>query len=97
MLSVVDTPVMRAHIARMATLEVRAVAAGLAASASSDLAAHRDTGAAHIEVTHLIPDALVSLVDPAALPIEYGHGGYKRRNGGWVGASNGLHVLGKLL
>lgn len=41
--------------------------------ASARLAGHRDTGAAKIEVSMGDTDAIVSLVDEAALSIEFGH------------------------
>lgn len=41
--------------------------------ASARLAPHRKTGAAHIDVSHGTVDAYVSLVDEAALSIEFGH------------------------
>jgi hypothetical protein len=52
---------------------VRAVANELAGIANGRLAPHRRTGQAHIEVSHGKVDAYVSLVDPAALSIEFGH------------------------
>lgn len=50
-------------------------AALIAARARALLASHRRTGRAHIEVTTAGggKDRLVSLVDPAALSIEFGH------------------------
>lgn len=41
--------------------------------ASARLAPHRKTGAARIEMSHGITDTYVSLVDEAALSIEFGH------------------------
>lgn len=41
--------------------------------AETRLLAHRDTGAAEIDVTRGDVDAFVSLVDEAALSIEFGH------------------------
>lgn len=52
---------------------VRHQAEDIADRARTTLARHRDTGTAEIEVTHGATDAHVSLVDDAALSIEYGH------------------------
>lgn len=52
---------------------VRAVATEIKGIAEGRLAPHRRTGQAHIEVSHGEVDAYVSLVDPAALSIEFGH------------------------
>jgi hypothetical protein len=41
--------------------------------AEGRLAPHRKTGAAHIEVSRGTVDSFVSLVDEAALSIEFGH------------------------
>jgi len=41
--------------------------------ANARLAPHRKTGAAHIEVSRGTVDTFVSLVDEAALSIEFGH------------------------
>lgn len=41
--------------------------------AEARLAQHHDTGAAHIDVDRHLVDTLVSLVDNAALSIEFGH------------------------
>lgn len=41
--------------------------------AEARLASHRETGNAHIDVNTRGKDALVSLVDRAALSIEFGH------------------------
>jgi hypothetical protein len=38
-------------------------------------------------------DYLVSLVDPAALSIEFGRAGYTTKGGGHVGPMEGLHIL----
>lgn len=76
---------------------IRAQATTLAMAAGADLARHRETGNAHIEVEDGRPDSLVSLVDEAALSIEYGRGEYTRKDGTTVGAAEGLHILGKLL
>lgn len=52
---------------------VRGAAQELGGIVSGRLAPHRKTGHAHIEVTHGKVDAYVSLVDEAALSIEFGH------------------------
>ena len=69
----------------------------LAARARARLAAHRETGAASIDVDHGAVDTVVSLVDPAALSIEFGRGGYVRGDGVHVGPMDGLHILTGLL
>lgn len=72
----------------------------IAARAESNLAGHRKTGAAHIEVEHSETDSYVSLVDGTpqntnalpALAIEYGHK-VKTKNGEeWV---PGLYIITK--
>lgn len=65
------------------------------AKAKANLAAHRDTGAAHIEFTRQDTDALISLVDPAVLSIEYGREAGIDRSGRKQGAMQGLHILGR--
>lgn len=45
----------------------------IGSAASSNLAAHRNTGAAEIEVRIEDTDVVVSLVDEAAVSIEFGH------------------------
>jgi hypothetical protein len=52
---------------------VRGVAQEISIIAEGRLAPHRKTGAAHIEVSHGKVDSYVSLVDKAALSIEFGH------------------------
>ncbi|MBM7771236.1 MULTISPECIES: DUF5403 family protein [Actinokineospora] len=52
---------------------VRDAADQVAQRARATLAAHRDTGTAAIETTRGRTDTTVSLVDDAALSIEYGH------------------------
>ncbi len=52
---------------------VRSEAEDIAVIANSRLAPHRRTGAAHIEVEQSDVDTVVSLVDEAALSIEFGH------------------------
>lgn len=53
--------------------ELRKEANIIADIANVRLAPHRKTGAAHITVSHGIVDYYVSLVDEAALSIEFGH------------------------
>lgn len=52
---------------------VRAVADEIGVIANARLLPHRKTGAAHIEVKSGRVDSWVSLVDEAALSIEFGH------------------------
>jgi hypothetical protein len=52
---------------------VRAAARGIGTRAEANLAQHRHDGDAEIEVTYGSTDAHVSLVDEAALSIEFGH------------------------
>lgn len=52
---------------------VRQTAEEIAGRARANLARHRRTGAARIEVARGRTDTQVSLVDDAALSIEYGH------------------------
>ena len=56
---------------------VRAAVFGVAKEigqiAEARLAPHRKTGAAHIEVSRVTVDSFASLVDEAALSIEFGH------------------------
>ncbi|GGU45917.1 DUF5403 family protein [Lentzea flava] len=52
---------------------VKTAAETIAAKAKADLASHRKTGKAEIEVEHRDTDSSVSLVDEAAVSIEYGH------------------------
>ncbi|WP_413800094.1 DUF5403 family protein [Streptomyces iranensis] len=72
---------------------VRARANSIAARARSDLAQHRAEGTARIEVTRGRTDMVVSLVDVAALSIEYGRDAYTNRNGQRVGPMQGLYVI----
>lgn len=53
--------------------EVRKVAKEIGQIAQGRLAPHTKTGRARIEVSHGKTDSLVSLVDAAALSIEFGH------------------------
>jgi len=77
--------------------EVTTVADALAARARAQLAAHRDTGESSIEVTTERPDRVVSLVDPAALSIEYGRVESVSASGRRVGAMRGLGIISGLL
>lgn len=52
---------------------VFSVAQEIGQIAEARLAPHRKTGAAHIEVSRGTTDAFASLVDEAALSIEFGH------------------------
>lgn len=63
--------------------------------AKADLAAHRAEGDARIEINHSRPDVWVSLVDEAALSIEYGRSEYTRDDGVTVGGMEGLYIITK--
>lgn len=52
---------------------VRAHAQRIASKAEARLSHHHQTGAAHIEIDSGTVDSTVSLVDDAALSIEFGH------------------------
>lgn len=72
---------------------VTAKAREIEARAKALLSEHRHEGESKIRRERAGgPDSLVSLVDPAALSIEYGHGEYVR-NGRRIGASQGLYVM----
>ena len=76
---------------------VRNAAQKIFRRASAYLAMHRDTGAASVELErrknlkygHI--DWFVSLVDEAALSIEFGH--YKKLAGGKYRRVNGLYII----
>lgn len=74
---------------------VRRLAEEVAASARADLATHRVTGDARIEVEHHDTDSIVSLVDKAAMSIEYGRAGYTTPGGRSVGPAEGLFIITK--
>jgi len=61
-----------AHLAGV-NAAVERHAADIGVRAQAGLSSHRETGAARIEVEHETVDSFVSLVDEAALSIEYGH------------------------
>lgn len=73
--------------------EVRRVGDGIGARAKARLAAHKSTGSAEVVVEHGITDTVVALVDPAALSIEFGRGGFTTRSGRKVGPMDGLHIV----
>lgn len=73
--------------------EVVGEAQRMAVEARAALAPHRETGQARIQVRRRGPDAVVSLVDPWAIAIEFGHDEYVRSDGHRVGASEGIHVM----
>ena len=60
----------------------------IAVRAEVQLQAHRDSGHAQIEIRRYRVDTLVSLVDEAALSIEYGH--FHNKTGRWV---EGLYII----
>lgn len=63
--------------------------------AKARLAGHRETGAAKVEGHKEDTDYVVSLVDPAALSIEYGRSAFTREDGRKVGPMEGLRILGR--
>lgn len=67
---------------------VRAAGERGAAGAKAILAAHFETGASKIEVKYGRTDTVVSLVDKAAVSIEFGRTGARGR-----GASQGVFAL----
>lgn len=71
---------------------VRAKADELAGRARVMLGEHRHAGTSKIVVTRGRVDAFVSLVDPAAISIEYGRAAYTTA-GRRVGAAQGLYVI----
>lgn len=68
---------------------------GVEARAKALLAAHRSEGVAKIKGETQNTDYLVSLVDDAALSIEYGREGFTREDGVYVGPMVGLRILGR--
>jgi hypothetical protein len=74
---------------------VQAHGAVIAGKAKANLAAHRDTGAAYIDMDREDTDAIISLVDEAAITIEYGREEGIDRTGRPKGAMQGLHILGR--
>ena len=74
---------------------VQAEGGVIAGKAKANLAAHRDTGAAHIELDREDTDAIISLVDEAAITIEYGREEGVDSIGRKQGAMQGLHILGR--
>jgi uncharacterized protein DUF5403 len=83
------------RVARLPTVKaaVRDRANRVAAAARSNLAAHRAEGVARIEVSRGRTDAVVSLVDVAALSIEFGRHAYTNDNGQTVGPMQGLYIM----
>lgn len=83
------------RVARMPGVKaaVRARGRRIAAKARANLREHRATGAARIEITRGRTDVVVSLVDPAALSIEFGRAAYENRNGRRVGPMQGLYIM----
>lgn len=83
------------RLARMPGVKaaVRATANRIAADARAELAAHRAEGQARIEVTRGRTDVVVSLVDVAALSIEYGREAFTNRAGRRVGPMQGLYIM----
>ncbi len=83
------------RVARMPGVRgaVRTRANRIAAAARSDLASHRVEGEARIEVTRGRTDVVVSLVDVAALSIEYGRSSFTNSRGRRVGGMQGLYIM----
>lgn len=73
--------------------EVREEARGVSNRAKALLNAHRAEGEARITLSHHGQDSVVSLVDKAALSIEYGRSEYTRSDGMTVGAMEGLYIM----
>lgn len=68
------------------------------AKADAAFAAHNRPGGHEIVGEKQDTDYVVSLVGPAAVSVEYGHGAYTTERNGRVvevGASQGLHILAK--
>jgi hypothetical protein len=65
----------------------------IARAARANLREHRAEGTARIEVTRGRTDVVVSLVDVAALSIEYGRDAYTNRRGRRVGPMQGLYIM----
>lgn len=90
----------RKALARMVRDETRAVAAGIAAEAATELTRYRNTGDARIRLERAgATDWLVSLADPdgGAMAIEYGRSGGVDRRGRRKGATQGKNILGRHL
>ncbi|GAU66662.1 hypothetical protein SSP35_03_03100 [Streptomyces sp. NBRC 110611] len=86
---------MSRRLARMRSVKaaVRQRGNRIAEHARADLAAHRAEGDARIEVTHGRTDVVVSLVDVAALSIEYGRVASTNSRGRRVGPMQGLYIM----
>ena len=72
---------------------VRGKAEQIGSRASAFLAQHRVTGKSKIEVTSGKVDSFVSLVDPAAISIEFGRRGFTDKRGHTVGPAQGLYII----
>jgi hypothetical protein len=88
-------PGVDAKLAHLPSVKAAVHAKGreIEARANTFLAPHHRTGEAHIEGEVQDTDYVVSLVDPAALSIEFGRGGYTTKSGAQIGPAEGLHVL----
>lgn len=94
MASVTPHPALERMLSRLPGVQaaVKVEAEAIAGRARTLLAEHRVTGDSNIEVSRHRPDYLVSLVDEAAMSIEYGRAGYQR--GPWfIDPAEGLHIL----
>lgn len=89
-MAVVIYPTCNEDVAHLAGViaAVNATAQEGAARARSILAAHFHTGASSIEVSQGDVDSFVSLVDPAAISIEFGRSGAMGR-----GTSQGIFAI----
>jgi len=88
-------PKANATVARLkgVKMAVRDRAQILAARARTLLAQHRETGTATIRVTRGKVDSFVSLVDPAAISIEYGRAAGVSASGRRYAAQEGLYIM----
>jgi hypothetical protein len=59
------------------------------------LAEHRAEGVSRVEGQAQDTDYIVSLIDDAALSIEFGREGFTRADGVYVGPMAGLRILGR--
>jgi hypothetical protein len=78
--------------------EVQQHGRGVLAKAEAAFAAHNRPGGHEVVGEKQDTDYLISLEGPAPVSVEYGHGAYTTERDGKiveVGASQGLHILGK--
>lgn len=86
-----------AYIAHMAGVKKAVGAQGreIEGRAKANLAQHRDTGAARITFHREDTDAIISLVDEAAVSIEWGREAGIDITGRRKGAMQGLHIIAR--